>query len=67
MKEHDIKFHEWLNETDKDSVTRFKRCTGYLDDTEKKLSYELLRLGFMAGFARGRGLIGGSGATTSVS
>lgn len=65
MKQHDIEFHAWLNETDKDSLSRFKRCTGYLDDTEKKLAYELLHLGFISGFARGKGLIGGSGAATT--
>jgi hypothetical protein len=62
VKEHDVEFHKWLNETDADSVSRFRRCTGYLDETEKKLAYELLHLGFMSGYARGKGLIGGSGA-----
>ena len=65
MKEHDAAFHTWLNQQNSDGVTLFKRCTGYLTDSEKDLAYALMQLAFTAGYVRGKGLLGGGDVSTT--
>lgn len=59
MTQYDEIFHDWLSQQDADGITRFKRFTGYLTDTEKDLAYHLMQIAFVAGYVRGNGLIGG--------
>jgi hypothetical protein len=55
----DLKFESWLKEKDTKGVSRYEQCTAYLTSSEKEYAFALMRLAFVAGYVRGKGLVGG--------